>query len=191
LSPTRRSACLKLGVVCGFRLCGRDIADRLEQAAVVEPIDPFEGGELDRLEGAPGAAPMDDLGLEETNHRFGESVVVGISDAADGRLDAGLGETLGVANAHILRPSVGMAHEPAAGEGPSLMKSLLQGVEDEVRPRRARHAPTDNLPGEDIDDEGDVDEAGPGRDIGEVGDPEHVRPRRLEDAVHPIERAWR
>jgi len=39
-----------------LRFRGRDVADRLEQATVVEPLDPFERGELDGLEAAPGAA---------------------------------------------------------------------------------------------------------------------------------------
>ncbi len=30
---------------------------------MVEPVDPFEGGELDRFEVAPGAAPTNHLGL--------------------------------------------------------------------------------------------------------------------------------
>jgi hypothetical protein len=38
-----------LCVIARFGLGGWDISDRLEQAAVVEPVDPFEGGELDRL----------------------------------------------------------------------------------------------------------------------------------------------
>jgi hypothetical protein len=44
---------LKLSVVSGFRLGGRNAADGLEQAPVVVPIDPFERGELDALKGAP------------------------------------------------------------------------------------------------------------------------------------------
>ena len=55
---------LGLREVARFGLCGRHVADRFEQAAVVEPIDPFEGGERDGLEGAPWAAPMDYLGFE-------------------------------------------------------------------------------------------------------------------------------
>lgn len=50
---------------------------------------PFEGRELDGLEVvAPWSAPMDHLGLLETVDGFGESIVVGISDAADGWLHA-------------------------------------------------------------------------------------------------------
>jgi len=49
------------------RLCfgGWNVADGFEQAAVVEPVDPFEGGHLDGFEAAPRAASVDHLGLVE------------------------------------------------------------------------------------------------------------------------------
>lgn len=65
---------LKLCVVGGFRLGGRDVADGLEQAPVVEPIDPFEGGEFDGLEGAPRTTPMDHFGLEQADDGFRQSI---------------------------------------------------------------------------------------------------------------------
>ena len=43
---------LQFGVVLRFCLGGWDVSDRLEQAAMVEPVHPFEGGELDGLEAA-------------------------------------------------------------------------------------------------------------------------------------------
>ena len=53
---------LKLSVVSGFRLGERNAADGLEQAPVVEPVDPFEGGEFDGLKGScrrfRGGAPI-------------------------------------------------------------------------------------------------------------------------------------
>jgi len=61
---------LKLRIVGGFRLGRRDAADGLEQAPIVVPIDPFEGGKLDGLERAPGTAPMDHLGLEQADDGF-------------------------------------------------------------------------------------------------------------------------
>ncbi len=57
--------------------------------------------------------------------------------------------------------------------------------------RGSRHAPADDARGESVDDEGDVDEAGPGRDVAEVADPQRVRPRRLELALHLVERTGR
>ena len=44
--------------VARLGLGGRHVADRFEQAAGVEPIDPFEGGELDSLEGSPWPTAM-------------------------------------------------------------------------------------------------------------------------------------
>ena len=40
-------------IVHQFELCRRDVSDRLEQPAVVEPVDPFERRELDLLKIAP------------------------------------------------------------------------------------------------------------------------------------------
>ena len=55
---------------------------------MVEPVDPFQDSELDRLEVASWSAPMDDLGLVEPIDRFGEFVVVAVADAFDRRRDA-------------------------------------------------------------------------------------------------------
>ena len=97
---------LKLGVVGGFRLGGRDVADGLEQTPVAEPVDPFERGELDRLEAPPRSTPVDDLGLVEAVDRFGESVVVGVADTADRWLNPRLGEALGIAEVRCGSSSV-------------------------------------------------------------------------------------
>ena len=43
-----------LSIVARFSLGGRDVSDRFEQPSVVEPVDPFQGGELNGLEVAPG-----------------------------------------------------------------------------------------------------------------------------------------
>ena len=43
----------------------RDVADRLEDAAVIEPVDPFESGVFHGFEGFPWPAPVDHLGLEQ------------------------------------------------------------------------------------------------------------------------------
>jgi hypothetical protein len=62
--------------VAHFGLGGRHVADLFEQAAGVEPVNLCEGGELDRPEVVPGAAPMDDLGLEQAVDRVGPRLVV-------------------------------------------------------------------------------------------------------------------
>jgi hypothetical protein len=93
---------LKLGIVGSFRLGGRNVADGLEQAPVVEPIDPFKRGEFDSLEGAPRTAAVDHLSLEQTDDSFRQGIVVRVPDTADRRFDARLGEALGVLNRPVL-----------------------------------------------------------------------------------------
>ena len=102
----RHSRWLEGGIVGGLGFGGRDVSDGLEQATVVEPVDPFEGGELDGLEGLPGAAAVDDLGLVEAVDGLGQGVVVAVADAADRGLDAGLGQAFGVSDREILAAAV-------------------------------------------------------------------------------------
>ena len=94
--------CIEAGLCFG----GRDVADGFEQAAIIEPVDPFESGELDGFEVSPRASPVDHLGLEEPDHGFGERVVVAVADAAHGGLDPGLREAFGVLDRHILDTTV-------------------------------------------------------------------------------------
>src|SRR3954447_25561655 len=93
---------LKLGIVGGLGLGGRDVPDWLEKATFVEPVDPFESGKLDGFEAAPRAAPMDDLGFVEAVDGFGEGIVVAVPDAADRRLDARRGKPLGILDRDVL-----------------------------------------------------------------------------------------
>ena len=65
-----------------------------------------------------------------------------------------------------LAAPVAVVHESAAMDRPSIMQCLLQRIEHEARVRRARGPPAHDPAGVGVDDEGDVDEAGPGRDIG-------------------------
>ena len=74
-----------------------------------------------------------------------------------------------------LDAAVGVVDE-IAGDGLAIVQGLLQRVEHEAGVRRPRHAPADDAAGVGIDDERDVDEAGPRRHVGEVRDPKHVRP---------------
>ena len=90
-------------------------ADGLEQAPVVEPVNPFECGELDRLEMTPESSAPDDLGLEEANHRFSQGVVVGVTGAADRGADTDFGQALAVADRQVLGASiVGVDHQRLA-----------------------------------------------------------------------------
>src|SRR3954451_14809139 len=118
---------LQHGVVALFSFGRRHVADGLQEPPVVEPVYPFQRRELDGLERAPWPASVHDLSFVKTVDRLGEGIVVTVADAADGWLDAGLGEALGVSNADVLRPSVRMMHETTSTGGPSFVQGLLQG----------------------------------------------------------------
>jgi hypothetical protein len=90
------------GVVAFLGFRRRDVTDGLQQAAIVEPVDPFQRRELDRLEAAPRPASMDDLRLVETVDRFGECVVVAVSNAADRRFHTCLRQALRVFDRDVL-----------------------------------------------------------------------------------------
>src|SRR5271156_6638690 len=116
---------------------------------------------------------MDHLGLEQAIDGLGERVVVAVADAADRRLDPGLDQAFGVTDRDVLDPAIAVMHQPALTDRAAIAQGLLQGVEHEVRTRRARYAPADDAPGKGVDDEGDIDKALPGGDVGKV-DPHKV-----------------
>src|SRR5208337_761089 len=110
-----------------------------------------------------GPRRWDHFGLVESDDRFSQRVIVRVADAAHRRLDAGFGQSLGVANRQMLATPVAVMHDPLdSGTRP---QRLLQRVQDQFGMHRARHPPADDAPGEYIDHERDVNEAGPRRDI--------------------------
>jgi hypothetical protein len=70
---------LVLTVVDGFVFCGWDVAERAVQAALVPPLDPCQGGQLDLFGGPPGAVAADPLRLVQPVDRLGERVVVAVT----------------------------------------------------------------------------------------------------------------
>jgi hypothetical protein len=62
-------------VVRLFGLDGCEVVAVLERPAVVEPVDPFGGGDLELVEALPWLAGLDQLGLVEADHGLGEGVV--------------------------------------------------------------------------------------------------------------------
>src|SRR5215467_7476029 len=127
---------------------------------------------------------VNDLGLEQSDDRLGEGVVVRVADAADRRLDASLLQALSVTNREILAAPVTMMNH-AFGVGASPQR-LLERIQDQVRMHRAGDTPADDAARKHIDDESHVDEPRPGRDVCEIGDPELIRPNGGELALDQI-----
>ena len=102
------------------------MAEGFEQAPVVGPVHPFEGGELDCLAVTPRAAPSDELRLVQPDDGLGQGVVAGVAHAAP------LREALGVAQREGLDAPVAVVDEPFTGRT-ALMQSLFEDIEGQVR----------------------------------------------------------
>src|SRR3954470_9594544 len=105
------------------------------QAGGVEPVDPFQRGQLDIGERLPRPFATDLLGLKQADCRFGEGVVVGIADAADRGVDTSVDQALREAKASILTAGIGVMYEPGDDWNARSVASPerhLQRVEHEV-----------------------------------------------------------
>jgi hypothetical protein len=68
-----------LTVVVGLELGRWDSSEVVEEPPVVEPVDPFKGGEFEVVEASPWSLVADELGLVEAVHGLGERVVVAVA----------------------------------------------------------------------------------------------------------------
>ena len=67
-------------IVHPLKLGGWEVAYRFEQPPSVEPVHPFKGRALHSLKRPPCGVASNDFGPEQTDHRFGDRIVVGIAD---------------------------------------------------------------------------------------------------------------
>jgi hypothetical protein len=128
-----------LPIVRLLELGRRNVADRLEQAAMVEPVDPLQDRVLDRLDALPGTTAADDLGLEQTDDRLGERVVVGVAAAASRWADAALGEALAVAQRQVLSTTIAVMHESICVG--AIVHGLLERIEHQLGLERGADTP--------------------------------------------------
>ena len=131
----------------------------------------------------------DHLRLEQPDHRFGQRIIVRVADGAHRRLHAGLGQPLRVPDRQILAPTVAVVHQ-AIGVG-ARPDRLLECIEGQIGPQRARYAPADDHPGEDVNHERHVDEPPPRGYVRQIRHPQCVGPARVEIAIHQIRRPRR
>ena len=75
---------------------------------------------------------MDDLGLEQTDHGLGQGIVIAVSDAGDGGLDAGVSQAFSVLDRHVLAAAIRVVNQPIITGWTSFMQRLFQDVEDEL-----------------------------------------------------------
>jgi len=108
----------------GLSFCGRDVSDRLEEATVVEPVDPFEGCVFDGLEAAPRTAAVDDLRLEQAVDRLGQGIVIAVADASDRGFDSCFYQPFGVFDGQVLG-GFNRSSPTACGAGAQTIRRLL------------------------------------------------------------------
>ena len=70
---------------------GCEVVDGFVGPAVVVPVDPFQGGDLDLAEVAPRPAPVDPLGLRQPDCDFGQGVAYASPTLADRPTTIGFG----------------------------------------------------------------------------------------------------
>ena len=129
---------LELGIVACFGLGGWNSADGFEQASMVEPVDPFQRSELDGFQASPGAASPDHLGLVEAIDGLGEGIIIAVANAANRRLNAGPGQSLGVLDRDILGRFKRSSQHPDEGgcdkEAEAAFGSVRAGCSSIARP---------------------------------------------------------
>src|SRR5690606_4446238 len=116
---------------------------------------------FDGFEAPPWSAPVNDLCLEKAVDCFGQGIVIAVANAAHRGFDPGFCEPLTVANGQVLRPPVAVMNQPHTFCWTPVVNRLLQCVKNEPGMSRGADAPTDNLAGIGVDDEGDISEAPP------------------------------
>jgi hypothetical protein len=93
-----------LGSAGRLELDRRPVVEIAVQPFVVAPVDPPEDGELNVLDGVPGALPgaSDELGLGEGVDRLGEGVIERVPDGPDRRHHADVGQAFAGADGRAL-----------------------------------------------------------------------------------------
>src|SRR4030095_3138720 len=71
------------------------------------------------------------------------------------------------------------------GGGPPLRHSHVESIEHQLSAQVRRHRPADYAATPRIEDDSQIEEAGPGRDVGDIRHPELIRPGRGEIAAAP------
>ena len=121
-----------LTVMVGFVFGWWDVSDRFEDPAVVEPVDPFQGGIFDVVESSPWSSSIDDFGLVEAVDCLSHSVIERISDRTDRRFDAGGGEPFAVTDRQILRSSIRVMDQTGSVTVEPVPQGLFQRIECET-----------------------------------------------------------
>ena len=93
-----------LTAVVAFELGRWNVCPVAVQPAVVEPVDPFQGPDLDVVQAPPGTVSSDEFGLVEPEDGLRGGVVVGVPALPDRGQRPDVGEALGVGDREVPTP---------------------------------------------------------------------------------------
>src|SRR5690554_137112 len=127
------------------------VVQRREKSLVVEPVYPVQCREFDGLDTVPRAIAMNHFCLIESIDGLCQRVVITVTDASHGGLNASLGEPLSVADRQVLYASIAVMHQVLGGL--ALAKGLFECVECQIRLKRRGDSPADDAPREDVNHE--------------------------------------
>lgn len=102
------------------------------------------GRQFDRLTGFSRRTTMNQFRLIQAVDRFSQRVVVAVSLAVDGRLDACLGQRFAVANADAQGTRVVVMDQRSVIVRPASVQRLLKCIQNELRDHRRAIAPADD-----------------------------------------------
>lgn len=146
-------------------------------AWVIKAVDVFEEGDFDLSAGLPVSAP-DQFGLQRLEEAFNGRVVVAIALAAHRNLNSVLAQQFLVIVGTVLRSAIRVMN--AAWWWPSDRDRHVQGSQGESLLHAIADRPTDDAPGEKVNDHSQINPPLPRPDIGDVACPLLVRPPRIE-----------
>lgn len=140
---------------------GGEVVEVLVGAFGVEPLHPVGGGDFDVVDVAPGTLPADEFIFERSDGGFGQRVVQGVADGADGGIDTFVDEPVGECHRRVLSTGIAVGDQaPQSGVafGGAGEERVLDGIEDQVGGHRCGGAPAHDPATERVDDKGNVDE---------------------------------
>ena len=79
---------------------------------LVEPRHPFQGGQFQFVNIAPGSSVADQFVLVKAEHRFGHGIIEAFSHRSDRRYRSEFGDAFAVADRGELAAGVRMRHQP-------------------------------------------------------------------------------
>lgn len=155
-----------------LKLCWHKIAQRFQYALLVELGDPFQRRHFPVFEAPPRSVRMDHFGLEQSDDRFGERVVIGIANAAH----QGAGRTAAKRPVYRIERNCEPRFEWTSRCPSSRRRARpAQRIEHQIGLHRGVRAPADDATREHVDEECDVHQAAPRRDVRAVRDPQLMR----------------